>query len=598
MENKLYGILCYTREPLEPQIYSPKLAYSMHLAYTEDGIRYRELNHNSGVLFAKASELANGALSAKSLKNPYLFSMADGNFGVVAIRTEADGSPDQQSKGSVLLFTSPDLLQYREIGLLNLVSGRHVQDVMCEYDHASRRYILRWREEDDRYYQCEMADVTHPGDASEPRLCEAFTLSSMPVGIEGVVPRNVIHVSRSVAQRLIHKLTVPVHVRNELPERVAVSSAEQLQAVKVTAIYSDGTTAVKPVEWDAAGIDWSRPGAYRISGSIRQDRFAFPIAMNRADPCIAQWEGTYYFVATNDADGNHSISIREADSISGLVAAEETKILDTEMHDHLKRFLWAPELHGIGGDLYIFLAGSSGEFGDIQSHVMRLKKGGNPTAAGDWDTPVRVVRRDGSPLCLTGITLDMTVLERKGRLYVLWAQRELVPHDLGSWIYIAEADVREPWKLKSAPVLLSKPDYGWANNQTFVEEGPFALTTDRNIFVTISGALVDATYCVGLLSADSDANLLDPNSWTKGNYPLLASGSVPGEYGPGHNSYVKDEDGTIWSVYHARPGIGQPRCSGLRRVHFDIDGEPMLGLTEEQDLNPELASVFLNVLVP
>ncbi|MEK4978877.1 family 43 glycosylhydrolase [Bacillus sp. FSL K6-6540] len=597
MENEILSVLCYTREPLEPEIYSPKLAYSMHLAYTEDGMSYRELNHNSGVLFAKAAELSNATLSAKSLKNPYLFHMADGNFGVLAIRTEADGSPDQQSKGSVLLFTSPDLLQYRELGLLNLTNGLHVQDIMCEYEHASRRYILRWREEDGRYYQREMADVTCPDDAAKPKPCEAFTLSPRRVDIEGAVPRNAIRVSRGVAQRLIHKLTVPVHVRNELPERVAVTSKEQLQAVKVTAIYSDGTTTIKPIEWDASEIDWSRPGTYRISGSIRQDRYTFPMATNRADPCIAQWDGRYYFVATNDADGNHTISIREADSIFGLVSAEETKILDTGMHDHLKRFLWAPELHGIGGDLYIFLAGCSGEFKDIQSHVMRLKNGGNPRMAADWGTPIRVARNDGSPLFQAGITLDMTVLERKGRLYVLWAQRELVPHDLGSWIYIAEADPREPWRLLSEPVLLSKPDYGWANNQTFVEEGPFALMTDRKIFVTISGALVDATYCVGMLSVNSDADLLDPNQWTKRNYPLLTSRSVPGEYGPGHNSYVKDEEGTIWSVYHARPGIGQPRCSGLRRVHFDVDGEPMLGLTEEKDLNPALASVYLDVQV-
>ena len=100
--------------------------------------------------------------------------MADGNFGVLAIRTEADGSPDQQSKGSVLLFTSPDLLQYRELGLLNLTNGFHVQDIMCEYEHASRRYILRWREEDGRYYEREMADVTCPDDAAKPKPREAL----------------------------------------------------------------------------------------------------------------------------------------------------------------------------------------------------------------------------------------------------------------------------------------------------------------------------------------------------------------------------------------------------------------------------------------
>lgn len=72
---------------------------------------------------------------------------------------------------------------------------------------------------------------------------------------------------------------------------------------------------------------------------------------------------------------------------------------------------------------------------------------------------------------------------------------------------------------------------------------------------------------------------------------------MPGEYGPGHNSYVTDEDGVIWNAYHARPGIDGPRSSGLRRVHFDIDGAPVLDLTEDKDLNPELKQVSMEVNV-
>ncbi|MNI78438.1 Extracellular exo-alpha-(1-_5)-L-arabinofuranosidase precursor [compost metagenome] len=106
---------------------------------------------------------------------------------------------------------------------------------------------------------------------------------------------------------------------------------------------------------------------------------------------------------------------------------------------------------------------------------------------------------------------------------------------------------------------------------------------------------MDATYVVGLLTAEKDADLLDTRSWSKGNFPLLTSRSVPGEYGPGHTSYVTDEDGLLWNAYHARPGIDGPRSSGLRRVHFDIDGAPVLNLTEDKDLNPELKKVFTEV---
>ena len=90
---------------------------------------------------------------------------------------------------------------------------------------------------------------------------------------------------------------------------------------------------------------------------------------------------------------------------------------------------------------------------------------------------------------------------------------------------------------------------------------------------------------------------MKPENWTKGNYPLLTSISVPGEFGPGHNSYVIDDDGNIWNAYHARPGINAPRCTGLRRVHFDIDGFPVLNLTEEKDLNPELRLVATTLSV-
>lgn len=596
-EQPKHSVMCYTREPMDEQVYAPKLAYSMHLAYSENGADYRPLNHNSGVLFALATENEHGQLQAKSLKNPYLFERPDGTFGVVAVRTEPEGGPDASSCGSVLLFATADLLRYEEIGLLDLKGGSDIDDVMCEYVEARQGYVIRWRDTGGGYYASFAADLSDLDGASAPEQAEPFRIESPAADIEGIAPRNTLALPQRVAERLVRKLTVPVNIRNEVPLCIAAAARGELDTVQATAVYSDGTTAAKPVDWQAGSIDWTRAGSYRITGRVRQDHFAFPMASHRADPNIVKWRGRYYFIATNDKNGNKSLSIRAADRIPELEHADESTILDTEMHDHLKAFLWAPEIHAIGEDLYIFHAGSTGEFAAIQSHVMKLRRGGDPTVAADWERPVRVVKRDGTPLCDNGITLDMTALLWRGRLYVLWAQRVLAPHDLGSWIYIAEADHEQPWLLKSDPVLLSRPDYGWANNRTFVDEGPFALVTDKRIFVTIASALVDATYCVGLLSADPDAELLDPRSWTKGNYPLLTSRSVPGEYGPGHNSYVQDDQGLIWNVYHARNGIDRPRCSGVRRVHFDIDGYPVLDLTEDKDLDPALAEVSLEVVV-
>ena len=77
-------LLSYTRLPVDSVIYDPRLAYSMHLAISEDGENYQALNHNSGVLFVKATENEDGSLTPWSLKNPVILELKDGGFGVVA----------------------------------------------------------------------------------------------------------------------------------------------------------------------------------------------------------------------------------------------------------------------------------------------------------------------------------------------------------------------------------------------------------------------------------------------------------------------------------------------------------------------------------
>ena len=66
-----------------------------------------------------------------------------------------------------------------------------------------------------------------------------------------------------------------------------------------------------------------------------------------------------------------------------------------------------------------------------------------------------------------------------------------------------------------------------------------------------------------MLKADINADLLDENSWTKSNFPILYPRAVEGEAGPGHNSYTTDEAGNLVFVYHARPvddkgNVGSP----------------------------------------
>ena len=126
----------------------------------------------------------------------------------------------------------------------------------------------------------------------------------------------------------------------------------------------------KRVDWDICGIDFAKPGEYDIKGNIHKDHFEFPVAFNRADPCIAFWNGKYYFIATNDADSNHSLYVREADTIPELVGAEEKLILDSDMYDYAKGLLWAPEFHEVEGKLYIFLCAYVRGNSSVKNHML------------------------------------------------------------------------------------------------------------------------------------------------------------------------------------------------------------------------------------
>ncbi len=551
-------LLNYTREPINSVLYDPRLAYSMHLAISEDGKSFQALNHNSGILFAKATENEDGSLNPKCIKNPFLFQMEDGTFGVMAIRTDGEGGEDEESEGKVLLFTSTDLLEYEEVGL-----------------------------------------VEPSGEYKEFLEKGSIVKAAAVANIQGVIPHNIIQISEAVADRLKKKLITPVNVGIDFPDKVEVKNAEELGSLRATARYSDGTFAMKKIDWDLTGVDFTKPGEYQIAGKVHQDHYEFPIAYDRADPCVGEWNGKYYFIATNDADGNHSLYIREANSIPELVTAKEHLILDSTTHEGIGGLLWAPEFHIVNGKLYIFHAATPGEFFWEESYVMELREGGNPIYKEDWSAPKRVVRMDGSDICEAGkeITLDMTCFEWEGCYYVIWSQRQFLPKDLGAWLYIAKLNPDKPWQLASEPVILSKPDYGWANNHTFVDEGPFALMAEDKLYITFSSAAVDTSYVVGLLSIAKGKDLLDVKSWKKKNYPILTSRSVEGEYGTGHNAYVIDKDGVVWNTYHARPGTEAPRSSGIRRVHFDIDGEPVLDMTEELDVAEEFRNVGTTLIV-
>ena len=102
-------------------------------------------------------------------------------------------------------------------------------------------------------------------------------------------------------------------------------------------------------------------------------------------------------------------------------------------------------------------------------------------------------------------------------------------------------------------VLLTSPDYGWERVGFWVNEGPAFLVHGDRIFLTYSASAAGACYCMGMLSIDADGDLLDPRAWKKERFPVLRTDGEKGVFGPGHNSFVRAEDGTTdLCFYHAR----------------------------------------------
>ncbi len=532
----------YNREA-NPGEYPGGLAYSIHLAYSTDGFKFTPLNKNYGILFEKGDISGKDTIVPKGVRNPKIFYMDQGTYGICGQRTYEDGCLDDGVVNKVLLWTTRDFIQFDRVGLVETI------------------LIKQWK----------LADF--------------------------------VEVEEEIAQKAIRHWMPVSNTELLLPDKIEVSSEEELDALKGKAIYSDGSEVEKNLYWDKSTIDFKTAGAYEVEARVGQNPFGFPLAKGYGDPVLLKWEGKWHFIATNDNLDDIGLYIRQGDCIEDLFKEDvvEHCILPLDKKRGFVQTFWAPEFHMIGGELYILFA-VSGEMWGPQCHVMKLKKGSALICEDSWENPVPVVRKDGSSLAPDAISLDMTYIGAESGSYMVWSYRKniMTPMDTGSMLYIATIDEKEPWRLTSDPVLLTRPLYGWENvDGTINNEGPYCFIKDHTVYLTYSGGSANAyTYALGLLTADERENLLDINAWTKSITPVLTYYSVKGEYGPGHNSFFINDDGELMIAYHGETDIKEHlRCDGIRRVHFRADGRPDFELSNEQDLKEEYRTIQRKIVV-
>lgn len=603
-ENEVAYLLAYTREA-EPDAYPRGLASSLHLACSRDGEYFTPLHENYGILFASGEISAKDTIVPKGIKHPWIFPLAGEGYGILAVRVEEDGSRDDAMRGRVLFWTTLDFAEFAEQTPLALSEDAFVEEVQCRYDEGDKTYHILWKDEGGCLRESVSVDLcvakVQRGQSAESG--GEWAAAGEPKGIPGAQAGCRIAIDSRLADRVRGRWSRICQTKLLVPESVCVSGREELEQVGAVAVYSDGSSVEKRVDWDLSGVDFSRPGRYAVTGRVRQPHYPFPLANGYGDPVLMKWEGSWYFIATNDNQGDIGLYMRKSPDISGLFAegVKEHLVLDVDEERGFVQTFWAPEFHVIGGSLYILFAVGGKQWGP-QCWLMRHRDGFDLIDPKGWETPVRVCRQDGSALCAEGITLDMTYVKANRASYMVWSYRRHIgtDRDTGSMLMIASVDEAEPWRLTSDPVLLSRPLFGWENvNGTINNEGPHAFVANNTVYLTYSGG--DAcgyTYAVGLLTADTDADLLEPSNWSKRSTPVLSYYSVEGEYGPGHNSFFTDEEGMLWIAYHGETALdSRLRCDGMRRVHFDAAGEPVFDMSAERDVNPACSEVKLDVTV-
>jgi GH43 family beta-xylosidase len=304
--------------------------------------------------------------------------------------------------------------------------------------------------------------------------------------------------------------------------------------------------------------------------------FPNPVVAQRADPHLTlHTDGWYYFTAT--VPEYDRLELRRAKTIAALATAETKTIWRKHATGAMGSHIWAPELHHIAGKWYIyFAAGGAEKVWDIRIYVLE-NSAANPLD-GEWR------ERGQLKTNWESFALDATTFEHRGTRYLCWAQKD--PKIKGNTnLYLAKMDT--PTSITGPQVMISQPDLPWEQIRYWVNEGPAILVRNGRVFLTYSAAGTGPEYCLGLLTASADGDLLDPKAWTKSPSPIFTTNEKNGIFGPGHNSFTTTPDRqTDLLVFHARNYAeikGDPlhdpnRHTRVQPMAWRADGTPDLGV--------------------
>ncbi|MBP3572852.1 MAG: glycoside hydrolase family 43 protein [Clostridia bacterium] len=302
-----------------------------------------------------------------------------------------------------------------------------------------------------------------------------------------------------------------------------------------------------------------------------------PVAPSGADPWITRHGDKYYYCYSSPVWFFGGVGVNEISSIDKVTTegGSQVYVAPAEEGADLSHSFnyWAPELHYIQGEWYIYVACDDG---NNETHRMYVLKGTTQNPTDPFEYVGQITDPSGK------WAIDGSVVEIKGELYFIWSGWE-GDVNVAQHIYIAH--MSNPWTIDSQRVMLSTPEYAWEKNgEPLINEGPTALYHGDKTFIvySASGSWTD-DYCLGMLTLTGE-DPMDPASWKKSDSPVFEKrfGTC---FGPGHASFTTAVDGSLWMIYHGnlQSGTGwEGRSIWIAPVTFDKDGNPDFGKPQKE----------------
>ena len=306
--------------------------------------------------------------------------------------------------------------------------------------------------------------------------------------------------------------------------------------------------------------------------SYSQCTFNNPL-MEGADPHASFHNGKYYLLVTR-ADRITIKSAPRLQDIGPLTEINAWNYKNTPVGGHV----WAPELHFIDDDWYIYSCGQNTGIDSNTSWVQYVEGRqemfvlksitGDPLGPYEFDSWL-----------MPGIgAIDETIFTNTdGKRYIIWSQFNVPGRVQNQFLYIAE--LLSPTSIGVERVMISYPDQPWELHGWPVNEGAAVLQKNGLTYIVYSGSgYRTPEYALGYL-VNTDGDLLNPASWTKVG-PVFQQNPEGGVYSTGHNSFTTSPDGTEdWIVYHSakHSGAGWNRRVNMQRFTWHPDGSPNFG---------------------